>query len=376
MRKLIVLCFFLPLCLNLNRFFPSIDSDRYLKFGCIFLIFVYIFRGRLKKPGPIPVLIVATYSVLFFVSLVFDSHRIRLDFEYQFAGLIGYSYYWLLMFINFEDLNQENFVIRVIRFLPSISVIIGILIERENINRVFRFDLGTARLQGALTPAVLALLCVSAAVASLVWQRKNGMSDWMLTLNFLICILTGTRISSLLFLGIISFSILMEIRNGLTKYSIILFVGFSMAALVGSASLVSRLKNSNINSNSGSSGRATAWKFYSSFLRENLYFGNGFGFSSQVNRQLAPSNVSSAFESPHNSFLQLLLDIGIVGSITLLLIFIFFWRSQSKLVVSSYQGSLNSFYIFMPFAFGFDNYVNSPHFNIPVFLILSLLLKK
>lgn len=376
MRKLVVLSFLLPLCFNLNRLFPSIDSDRTLKLGCLFLIFMYILRGKLRNPGPIPILIVATYSTLFFVSLVFESHTIKLDFKYEFAGLIGYSYYWLLMFINFEDLNRENFVIRVIRYLPTISIIIGILVEKENLNRVYRFDLGVPRLQGSLTPAVLALLCVSASVASLVWQKRNGISDWMLSINFLICILTGTRNSSLLVFGVISFSILKDIRNRKTKHSKILLVVFCIAALVGSATLITRLKSSNINSNSGSSGRATAWRFYSSYLKDNLYFGNGFGFSSQVNRQLAPSNVSKAFESPHNSFLQLFLDIGIVGSLVLLLIFVFFWQSQSNVVSSLYQGTLNSFYSLMPFVFGFDNYINSPHFNIPIFLILSLLLKK
>lgn len=63
------------------------------------------------------------------------------------------------------------------------------------------------------------------------------------------------------------------------------------------------------------SGRIAVWRLLSATLNDDLWFGHGFGSSRSVIRQVFPN-----IEHPHNEYLRILFEVGVVGLVVLCLL--------------------------------------------------------
>jgi hypothetical protein len=50
-------------------------------------------------------------------------------------------------------------------------------------------------------------------------------------------------------------------------------------------------------------------------------------------------------------------------------------RRRNSIIFTHYKGTLRPLVLTLPFFFGFDNYINTPQFNILVMVVFSLMIK-
>jgi hypothetical protein len=50
-------------------------------------------------------------------------------------------------------------------------------------------------------------------------------------------------------------------------------------------------------------------------------------------------------------------------------------RRQNSIIFTQYKGTLRPLVLAVPFFFAFDNYINTPQFNILVMVVYSLMIK-
>jgi O-antigen ligase len=244
---------------------------------------------------------------------------------------------------------------------------------------LFRFDEGIPRFQGALTPAPFSMLCLGAVAASLLWLRVYATFDWFLVVNFFFCLISGTRNTTACYVFVLVIYLVTERTKGVKVRKGALFIISILTLVVFSGVARARLSDIDLLNDSKTSGRTNAWQFYASFFWDDKWFGHGLGFSSSINELRGISRISRAFVSPHNSYLQLLLDIGVIGISILLVVLILTLmsnaRRQNSIIFTQYKGTLRPLVLAVPFFFAFDNYINTPQFNILVMVVYSLMIK-
>jgi O-antigen ligase len=223
------------------------------------------------------------------------------------------------------------------------------------------------------------MLCLGAVTASLLWLRLYASFDWFLVVNFVFCLISGTRNTTLCFVFVLFAYLVTKSKKGVNVRKAALFIISLLTLVVFSGVVRARMSDINLLDNIKTSGRTNAWQFYESFFWDNKWFGHGLGFSSNINELRGISSISRAFVSPHNSYLQLLLDIGVIGSSILLVILMLTLMSNARrrnsIIFTHYKGTLRPLVLTLPFFFGFDNYINTPQFNILVMVVFSLMIK-
>ena len=377
---MVLLFIFAPLCIDVGSLISGVNNDRLIKIIWLFLAFLSLCFGRVKNPGPIVLAIISVYTCWLLLSLF---SVIGLSSEIpessKLAAYIGYTYYWIILCINFEYFDAK-LVLRVIRLLPSFSALIGLFWSLIGVRELFRFDERIPRFQGALTPATFSMLCLGAVTASLLWLRLYATFDWFIVVNFFFCLISGTRNTTLCFGFVLFVYLVTKSKKGVKVRKAALFIISLLTLVVFSGVVRARLSDIDLLNNLKTSGRTNAWQFYESFFWDNKWFGHGLGFSSSVNELRGISSVSRAFVSPHNSYLQLLLDIGVIGSSILLVILMLTLMSNARrrnsIIFTDYKGTLRPLVLTIPFFFAFDNYINTPQFNILVMVVFSLMIKK
>ncbi|MTD30767.1 O-antigen ligase family protein [Planomicrobium sp. YIM 101495] len=190
--------------------------------------------------------------------------------------------------------------------------------------------------------AAFHLVGFTIAVYYLIFEKKYKLFYLIiLSINFLAILMTGSRGGllslTLVFLTsmIISF-FLGNIKVLLKQYTaviIIIFSGFFLTMKFLSISIRERLFN--FNSYEDGSHRSIIWKVTWERIKENLFFGNGWGNSPVV---------------VHNTFLNMLNDVGLVGVSLFLFIFILLllkiFRTKSYLaLLILIAGTAPSFFI-------------------------------
>lgn len=375
LRRFSVWIMFLPITIDFSYFMAEPhQADRLIKSYWVIILIVAVLSSGVNREGLNFLGVISVYGVWLVISIGRPLPLIGLTYLDNMIAFFGYSYSWLLLLMNFSHL-MTKYVLSILRKLPLFSVVMGVVLEVLGLHPLFRSDFGVSRLQGALTPALLGLLCVGVGTASVFWQIENRRLDAFFIVNLLICLLTGTRNAALMFILLILINFYVS-REYLPKSikRLYYYFGVSFAMILASELIVARLNYFNLESARFTSGRYQAWRFYSSFFWEEKWFGNGLGFSSKVNERLGSYSVTTAFASPHNSWLQLLLDIGIVGlAFLLILVLVAFTKVQTRLPVDKKQ-VLKPMFFLLPIFFFLDNYINAPYFNIPFMATIACLL--
>ncbi|MEK4653925.1 O-antigen ligase family protein [Niallia sp. FSL W8-0954] len=357
----------------------------------IIIIFLIIFRGINKN-----FLTYFSLSGIFvlFIYLLLQISRID-SVEFANSGDIfrSFSSYLLIFLMLMIRLRKEELkrILDLIQKLPIFSVLFGLFFSLFTNWSVIKFEFtGVNRLQGSNPPAHLAEICFVAIITSVgillkkdtqksLFISSNNKVYGYLFINTLILILTFTRIT-LLGAGLIIFYLLIKkmyitiIKN---RYSLpfifITIISIFPAILIFIYTIKSILKRStNEGGGINTSGRYWAWRYFIDRANEYPIFGRGMGAS----QSLYDVNPYKEFVAPHNEYIRSYLEVGILGSI-LMIIFILIFIGW--LIYSNRSNKLfsNKFILFNIISVGivsyYDNLFVTIHFSLPFILLILCL---
>lgn len=297
----------------MTDYFPSYMIKLILMIGFVLCIYskeisfsnFFIFKA---------VLIYSIFNLI--IALFFRNENLSIDLFSSIFSLVVPAFIFSFTF----KIKSISFL-KVFVYAPLFVLILGYIysltfgrpIFREEFNSVFR-------LQGASVPAHYGMICFFGIFSSILlifcFEKKRVFTYLFLFLNFIILYLTGARtalfcsvfVVILFFLKFSRFPIFFKIFGSFLT----ILLSLVFLVLQGQRSLVSNDNEELINT----SGRTEAWDFFFSKFLENPIYGFGAGNSSQFVRN---SDIEF-FVTPHNEYLRLLLEGGLVGSFILLLL--------------------------------------------------------
>jgi O-antigen ligase len=208
--------------------------------------------------------------------------------------------------------------------LPLMGVMAGGALTLGGAHDLISTSWGAFRLQGAGIPTHLAMLGLTGLFASLVLARGERAWLWVAGLDLAITLLTATRAFSVAALLLVSVAGFAELRPMLRRGPGVLAPAFGLCAVVAvlvsiaAPNLVERFSDTGAEVHAiNTSGRIEAWHFYYGEGRESPWFGRGLGASTVANQ----GDIHPAFRVPHNEYLRLFVDSGIVGAALILIAF-------------------------------------------------------
>jgi O-antigen ligase len=210
-------------------------------------------------------------------------------------------------------------VLQVLVALPVLSIGIGIVLQ---VGAGWTI-IGDGRLGGALIGPTLALLSIATAFAAMAGVMVLGQRRWTvwLLIDLGIAFLTLTRGALLaagillLALGMWTFVARRTTESRTVNIARLVFVGAIGVALVALPEILARNQGNSYEGSFNTSGRDQAWPFYISLSEHSPLLGRGLGFGNIANALLHPVGVQEAFESPHNEYIHLWVDGGLLLAI-------------------------------------------------------------
>lgn len=214
----------------------------------------------------------------------------------------------------------------------------------------YRWYFGAFRLQGVGNPAMLSAVALAALMFSLLASVRRPVWMWLAAANFSIIVWTGTRTraveGALLLLGWAAVLLASAIKDRRRvprlqisvlalsiPISLLSYTPHVAERLGGYADNVARetliLSIPQRESEAGATGadagdewemritatgRMAAWSFYWNLFRERPWFGWGLGAAVVAEGEA----LHAAFIQPHNDYLRVLVDAGIIGLILLI----------------------------------------------------------
>jgi O-antigen ligase len=265
-------------------------------------------------------------------------------------------------------------LLALLALLPLVGVMAGATLTLAGVHDLVSANWGVFRLQGAGIPTHLAMLGLTGLFAGIVLARNVRAWLWVVGLDLAVTLFTGTRAFSaaaLLLVGVAGFA---ELRPMLRRGPGVLVPAFGVCAVVAvlvltaAPNLVKRFADTGAEDHAiNTSGRIEAWNFYYAEGRESPWFGRGLGASTVANQ----GDVHWAFRVPHNEYLRLFVDAGIIGGALILVAFGVVLRRALqrmgpswKLVPAAYVG------IFMLLSV-VDNTLSAQQFAVPFWLGLN-----
>jgi hypothetical protein len=281
---------------------------------------------------------------------------------------------------------------------------------------VYRIDVGAFRLQGATVPAHLAYLAIVALMASILGLERDRRYTWLALANFAIITWTGTRLTILEGLAFMAARFLPEVYGHLrAKRSIwtrevtllliavpLIFASYLPFLAMRTTALnpynpdgvtislpAERAAAGQDRSNAAqpeepdqpdaggdrrevalnTSGRLAAWRFFWGVAQENIWFGRGLGTGTIANQ----GEVNRAFRVPHNEYLRILVDGGVIGLAVVLAGYVLMARQMLRACPPEHRSLLVAGLAVLAIDAVLNNPLTTQQFSIPFWLYLSLL---
>ncbi len=279
------------------------------------------------------------------------------------------------------------FLVSALPWVASINLGAGLLLSFLGDRSFYRIDWGAFRLQGTVVPAHLAYLSLIGLLFSLLasFDRKSWLG--MAVANFAILTWAGSRAAILEGLLLITAWLVVDglrARRGLAVLRrrerwLVAAAGLVVLASYGPF-MAARMAAFHAHQPGevlelvpgeleiSATGRLRAWRFFWGVAEENLWFGRGLGAGVTA----SVGQLHSAFRVPHNEYLRLIVDGGLVGLALLVLAYVLVGR---QVVRSLGRDPLRFFAAAALGAFAFDALLRNPlsaqHFMIPFWLFLG-----
>lgn len=318
---------------------------------------VVAFAGSSRVPKPVFV-IWLLYALFAVVSVLRLGGGELLDESAIFNAAVGFCFPLVFFLIPPSKIDGE-FMLKIMMWMPLMAVLIGVLLQVLGISDLFRQEYtGARRLTGGLFAAYMGAYGMFGAFAAIMlWMRRIRFSLLFICFNVLVVVATGTR-GPLIVIGLVIVAVVLAGgssggRVSFTFRALITMVGVA-AAVIAAPLLLERVAGAG-SSQGALSGREIAWEFFWTFVEDKPWFGNGLGFSSVAGATSSSEIVRMYFVAPHNTYLQLSIDVGILGAVLLVAAYVWLgvvcvrnFRGTEKAVVVAFLLGI-AFYAF------FDN---------------------
>ncbi len=247
-------------------------------------------------------------------------------------AFIGLSSPFMLLVVRWPK-HVAAMQVNIICLLPLVSVVVGILLEIGGIHSLFdREFTGAIRLAGANIPPHLAFLAFMAFMVSIIEAKRRPDKlvyyYMMMSVNFLILLLTGTRgalVSAILMIFIYVYDLSKQFLKGKTALIIPLF-GFAVVLATSVWLQLDNLKKRSFEHSTEAgvdlSGRLEAWDFFLKGAEASPWFGKGLGAALVAN----DGSLFEGFVVPHNEYIRFYYDGGIIGAVLLFASILYLFR--------------------------------------------------
>lgn len=245
------------------------------------------------------------------------------------SSLATLSLAWLVFAINW-DWRRDHHLLKLLAWVPTLSVLIGAVLDSAGILSLFRSS--PPRLEGATYAASLGAISLAAIIACLVLYRRQQWR-WAGLLGFVNVVFLGASLSRGAAVALCISSVPLVARFGrrqlsargpaiIVKVAIAVSVAIVGAAILG-AGLMARNENASdyvpgrgVAKHEIASGRLEAWSAAYNQANVNIVFGRGLGAGPLVGK--TPGS-PAGFTAQHNEYLRMLLEGGVLGGMVLLL---------------------------------------------------------
>lgn len=290
---------------------------------------------------------------------------------------LGYALPWLVFFLRWRGVTATQ-LMRVIGLLPAAALVVGVGLQVAGIHQLIWDEYtGAQRLTAGLAAAYLGAFGMFGTFAALwLWRSGHRRALWLALANIAVTFGTGTRGPALTALAMLWLSVIFTGRGG-RRVSVMARGAVLAVALAAVAVFLPVLVARTFDQGSVQgplSGRDQAWAFfYKVFLRHPIA-GNGVGFSSVAAEESRNGNIVAAFVAPHNTYLQFLVDFGVVGLAVALLAAIALFRYARKNTTGHTRLMVGVLGLCVAFYAFFDNLLTSPQPAFAFTLTLAALL--
>lgn len=345
---------------------------RILVLGCI--LFIGVAAG-FRKP-PLSAVLTVSVFVIWGLTWAVLPDRIGRSLVDWLGSMVGYTIPWLLVFINWKKVSTR-FVAIMIAVAPLFAVIVGFGLDVAGVKDLTDMDaIGTSRLAGGLPAAYMGSLAGFGTIAAMwLWLRRKGPGILLLILDGLVLVSTLAR-GPLLVASLVVLALILFARRTRTRIAFITRFGVLVLFAAGLATAFPRVMartQGQDDYQGGLSGRELAWDYFWRAYQERPIFGYGPGAHATLSQESDVALVREYFVAPHNTYLQLLVDFGFVGTVAILVaiigLFVVVARQQDRTerVLLYSMGFALAIYAY------FDNVLSVPQIYVPVFTLLGIL---
>lgn len=283
------------------------------------LIAVLVILGRrgIRWAGLLPAAVYGGYALLTMIDprdavLAMPSATLR--------SLFGLGLPVLVLAIAWEDVDAavRRALLRTLAALPPLSVAVAVLLDLAGLHAlVYRGFFEVWRLQGAMIPPQLAMLCVvgvgAGLYAAVAWSDRTAAA--LVATNLALCVLSGTR-GAIIAVMIIVLGFAARVitwKKGRQRWValgllvVVLSAGAAATALYWPM-LSKRLGVPDGDGGINTSGRLEAWETYVDLLADAPLLGLGVGSGVAIE-----ADPNGAFQVPHNEYLRAVFELGYPG---------------------------------------------------------------
>ena len=354
----------------------GMDLQSVYKIGILLLLLPAMAHYGINREQSIP--IIALFGLLLITYLFSDTHPL-LTMSAPVKAFVGLAAPFVFLLIRWRTAVAEQHI-RLICFLPVVSILFGILFHVTGIYPLFVTEFtGAIRLQGANIPSHLGFLAFIAFLVSIIEIRRNPgrMAFYyvMTGMNFVILLLTGTRGPLIAALAMIAV-FLLDLIKQFIKGRVNRIIPLTLFIVVLVASIFWQLDNFKKRSFERStdevidtSGRAEAWNFFLDGVKDSPWFGRGLGSVLVSN----DGSIYQGFVVPHNEYIRFYYDSGIIGVLLLFLALFYVFRKVYIRLAPEIKPYFFAFIMGVLIYSISDNTLSTIQFIVPFCIYLSAL---
>ncbi|NUL46088.1 O-antigen ligase family protein [Cellulosimicrobium funkei] len=342
------------------------DGSTLLKACSVSLIFLALIASGIRRNVSAPLIYIGSLSIAGLIPVMSGGASIDTA---MMLSYFGYIFAWGILAIDFQKLNIEDLA-KAMALIPMCGLGLNLLLAALGVTQVFRTESSTGlfRLAGTLASSHFGSLFVIGVIGGAAMFYMGLRYGLLLSFaNLLLCALTLTRgpllVAVLIFAGAI-----LSTPIGRTRSKVAVYAGGISAAvalaITFAEEVLSRFEGS------GLTGRDVAWRYYYEHFLASPIVGHGLGSAAKLSEYARNITIREYFIAPHNTYLQLLVEVGIAGTVLVCIALVI-------LTVSAIRNSPKGFRPvvvlgcagFLMFAY-FDNLLNSFH---PLFGFILLI---
>lgn len=366
----------LPLLLVSPNWLPV--SDGLVKAGLLGIILLMILRFGVSRDRA-AVLAIAGLTISLGITFL-NGLPFGLTAGDAMRAWAGYAFAWFALLVNWPADAQRS-ISRMLALAAPVCVALGALLTAAGLWQVAgRPDGGQLRLQGSLIPphlAMLALLGVAVILTDTAMTFTQRRATLLTGANLAITLATLTRGAILGLAVFVIILVLMRLITGSRQHqtrairAALLFLTLGVMAAV--PALLARSSGTSYEGGFNSSGRSAAWEFYWRLGEGARETGRGLGFSAIANKAYSPTGVQTNFAAPHNEYIHLILDGGVLLLVVYLGAFALLLAGRKSRASRSISAPSAAALAVMLASFAYvDNPISTPQFVLPFLLVLAV----